>query len=1292
FTADGWFNTGDLGFLSGGALTITGREKDVIILGGSNYYSHDLESVVEAIAGVEVSFTAACGVRGPEDDTEQLAIFFHSSTPAASENPVAEKQTVELISQIRTRLVNHIGVSPTYVIPVSQSEIPKTSIGKIQRSQLVQRFAAGEFESQIKQVIAAFKATASRKTPADLVQAISTIWQSVLQLDSRIEPVATDDNFFDLGGTSLKLMQVLSQLQNQINPTLKAVTLFQYPTIASLAEHLQQTDSEETPLKLRAGLSTPSDRHLGPSLSTDIAIIGMAGRFPGAPDLTAFWQNLQNGVESITFFTDEELLDAGVDPTLLQNPNYVKASPTLQNIDHFDADFFGYSPKEAQLMDPQHRLLLECAWESLETAGYDPLTYPGAIGLYAGATLNTYLLNHVYPNRHTLDPNESLDVFNLSSFGGFQVSIANDKDYLTTRVSYKLNLRGPSINVQTACSTSLVSIHLAAQSLLQGECDIALAGGVSVETPQKSGYLYQDGMILSADGHCRAFDNSSRGTLFGSGVGLVVLKRLDAALADKDFIHAVIKGSAVGNDGGQKVGYLAPLSEGQARVTAEALTLAGTPANTIGYVEAHGTGTQLGDPIEIAALTQAFRRSPEHISTYEKQFCPIGSVKTNVGHLNIASGVVGFIKTALAVHYGKIPPSLHFDEPNAQIDFTNSPFYVNTQLVDWPQKETPRRAGINALGIGGTNVHMVLEQAPAQSVPDQKPSIEIFTLSAKSEAALRSLAQQYISLLSEKPDISLADICFTLGVGRSHFPHRLALVTTSTDNLLTQLQHWLKAAPPVPNTRSKLAFLFTGQGGQSPHMGRDLYNTQPIFHSALHRCAERLKAFDIDLLAILFPTDSEEKSIHQTAHTQPVLFAFEYALAQLWLSWGIQPAAVLGHSLGEYVAACIANVFSLEDGLKLVAQRGRLMQSLPETGTMLQVVASTETIKDILGDNAELSIAAVNASQNTVVSGSHQEIARLTHKLIAQNIPHKRLKVSHAFHSKLMAPMLADFRQVAESITYRPATIDIISNLTGEITDVATADHWVKHICEPVLFTKSIETLARKDITTYLECGPRPVLSALGQETLPGEDYAWLPSLQPKQADTQQILKSLARLYTQGHTIDWQAVYQHSDCHRLPLPTYPFERSRHWIEAPTRQNTPLSPPKPNTHPLLGQIIPTPLKQILFQQTISQTQPSFLQGHQVQGQTLLPGAAFFEMAIAAANHTLKTTAVHLNNVSIPKALTLPSQPTTLQTILTPTSTGHKFEIFSQSESSEPWILHCEGTFQASHDAHPEPIDL
>jgi myxalamid-type polyketide synthase MxaB len=1263
FTTDGWFDTGDLGFLKAGRLTLTGRQKEQIVINGVNYYNHEIEAAIEQLEGIERSFTAACAVRRAEDATEQLVIFF---VPAVQNGLQSQSNLVHLIKTMRRQVMQAIGMAPHVVLPVTPAEIPKTNLGKIQRSQLAQQFAAGEFDALIQRL---HQHLATAPEPQNQIERqIAQIWQEVLRLSA----VSIRDNFFELGGTSLLLMQVLQRLQ-QAGYQLSAVTLFQYPTIAALARHLQRAEQPSR-------LERPTQRRAAEN--SDIAVIGMSCRFPGANTIQQFWQNLCDGVESIRFFSDAEVLASGVDPELVRRADYVKASPILNcDITAFDAEFFGYSPREASLLDPQQRLLLECAWESLEDAGYDPLTYTGAIGLYAGASMNTYLLNQVYPNRHQLDENDSLRVLTLSSMGGFQMTTANDKDYLTTRISYKLNLTGPSVNVQTACSTSLVTVHLARQSLLNGECDMALAGGVSVHVPQKVGHLYQDGMILSPDGHCRAFDARAAGTIFGSGAGLVVLKRLDQAITDGDRIYAVIKGSAIGNDGSEKVGYFAPQSAGQARVTAEALAVGGVEPASIGYVEAHGTGTALGDPIELAGLTQAFGS--------DQPACPIGSVKTNVGHLNIASGIAGLIKTVLCLHHQTIPPSLHFETPNPQIDFANSRFYVNTQLQEW-QSESSRRASVNSLGIGGTNAHIVLEEAPVlRADPDlrnsyiHKPTHYLFTLSAKSRRALRQLVKQYIEYLESQPDVALADVCFTASAGRAHFQHRLALVATSLAELRQSLTEWTVSNTvsnsdhviPAQIATPSVAFMFTGQGSQYAGMGQELYHSSPVFRAAIDRCNAILQP---DLGQSILTVIEQVDQLNQTRYTQPALFAIEYALAQLWMSWGVRPSAVIGHSIGEYVAACIAEVFSLEDALKLVAARGRLIQALPP-GMMVAVMADLYTVKSLVANyEDEISIAAINGKENTVISGSTIAVQQAVADFQAQGYKTTALPVSHAFHSSLLTPILAEFAQIANQIEYNLPQIELISNLTGitATTTIATPEYWCDHLRQPVRFADGIATLHQAGYDLLIECGPKPTLLNLIEGMREAESkatFVLLPSLHPNQANWQTLCHSLAQLYIQNISIHWRSFYDLAK--RISLPTYPFQRQRYWLDAPSL--APLTVTR-SVHPLLGEKIRAPIQETLFQAQLSAATPSFLQDHRVQQRIVFPAAAFIEMALAAGKTVFKTTAVSLEQITIPRALILSDQCQTVQLIINKTN----FQIYSLADAdAEDWTLHCSGQIHA-----------
>ncbi|MEH2349574.1 MAG: SDR family oxidoreductase [Nostoc sp.] len=883
----------------------------------------------------------------------------------------------------------------------------------------------------------------------------------------------------------------------------------------------------------------------------EIAIIGLSGCFPKAQNIEQFWQNLRNGVESIHCFTEQELKDLGVDAAVIADPNYVKAQGVVEGIDLFDASFFGISPREAEIMEPSMRFFLEYAWTALENAGYSCEAYNQPIGVYAGTNFGSYLLN-IYSN---------YDI--VTSVGEKQIEKGISPAYVTTLASYKLNLQGPSYGVQTTCSSSLVALHLACQSLLSGECDIALAGGVSIS--EAVGYMYQQEGIESPDGHCRAFDAKARGTVRGRGLGIVVLKRLEEVIADGDCIHAVIKGSAINNDGANKVSYTAPSIYGQAKVIRAAQVMAEVEPETITYIEAHGTGTTLGDPVEVAALTQAFRAK-----TQKKGFCAIGSVKTNIGHLDEAAGIAGLIKTVFALKNKQIPPSLNFEEPNPQIDFTNSPFYVNNTLSEWKTNGIPRRAGVSSFGFGGTNAHVILEEAPEAKPSSSSRTWQLLLLSAKTSTALETATENLADYFQKHPDLNLADVAHTLQQGRWTFNHRRMVVCQDQEDALIALQDSQRAFTQYqePCNRS-VVFMFSGQGTQYVNMGRELYESETVFREQVDYCCELLKPLlDVDLRTILYPSEEQvltaTQKLQQTAITQPALFVIEYAVAKLWMAWGVQPESMIGHSIGEYVAATIAGVFSVEDGLAIAVTRGKLMQQMP-SGAMLSVQLPEQELQQLL--EKEISLAASNTPSSCVVSGSEEAIEQLQQKLQQKGVSHRRLRTSHAFHSRMMEPIIETFTRSLQKVKLNPPKIPFVSNVSGTwitATEATDPNYWAKHLRQPVRFTQGISELLKQPERILLEVGPGRTLSSLAKQHQTDELIA-LTSIrhpQEQQSDVAFLLDTLGRLWLLGVKIDWQSFYANEKRHRIPLPTYPFERQRYWIEV--NRNAALAMMSPKT--------------------------------------------------------------------------------------------------------------------------------
>lgn len=919
-------------------------------------------------------------------------------------------------------------------------------------------------------------------------------------------------------------------------------------------------------------------------LQNAVAIIGVAGRFPGAENVEQFWQNLCAGRESIQSIPERELEDR-LSPADRSQGKYVAARGLLENVDLFDAEFFHFLPREAELTDPQQRLLIECAWNAFEDAGYDPAKIAGNVGVFAGSSINTYLLLQLASSsKFRAEFTRSYQV------GSFPALVGNGHDFLATRISYKLNLRGPAMTVQSACSTSLLAVAQAWQSLMNYQSDLALAGAASISFPQRRGYFYQEGGMVSPDGHCRPFDRSAMGTVFGAGAGMVLLKRAEDAVADGDHIYALLLGAGVNNDGGEKIGYAAPSSRGQAEAVTLAYAVAGVDPSSIGYVECHGTGTPLGDPIEVSALAQAFAYGQPR-----KAPCVISSVKGNIGHIDVAAGMAGIIKAALSLEREKIPGTLHYRQPNPQLELEQKPFVISSELREWPRKsgsdQNVRRAGVSAFGVGGTNVHLVLEEAPKPVAAPSSRSRQLLCLSAQSPAALEAQCRQLAQHLeSSDQEISLSDTAYTLAVGRRHFPHRLFVAAETCAQAAIQLgkSAEIRNRTLAPEEKPRVVMLFPGQGSQYPGMGHDLYATEPVYREVVDDCCQRLKSLaGIDLLPVLYPEISDTndtaarqkavETLEQTRYAQSALFVTSYALAKLWMHWGVQPDCMVGHSVGEIIAACLAGVFSLDDALLFVARRGESMQAMP-AGTMLAVKMESQQLQNLLP--SAVSIAAINAPKLTVVSGPTEAIASLETQLERDQVVTRRLRTSHAFHSAMVEPVIEPLLHLLGKMKLQKPAIRIVSTITGEAMtpeQATSAKYWARHCRVPVNFSAAARLLCDENYEVYLEVGAGETLTTLLRQhlsrTVSSAVVSSIPPADSQKSAWEVLASSAGTLWTRGIPVDWRTYYAGEQRRRVSLPTYPFERKRYWVEV-TENSEPAS--NGNSLPQSGKMIVTSL--------------------------------------------------------------------------------------------------------------------
>ncbi|WP_394827348.1 amino acid adenylation domain-containing protein [Pendulispora albinea] len=1314
-TGERIYRTGDLGrYLPDGSIEFLGRVDFQLSIRGQRIEPGEIEAALLLEPSVRAAVVGAVG----EHHDKKLVAYVVAADPGAGID----------VPRLREFLARKL---PEHMVPAViriLDALPLTANAKVDRR------ALPSLDEAVGAVVRG--APSSVRAPGaearSIEERVGTIVQQVLGL-AEVHP---DRNFFELGANSIHLVQLHAKLGEAFGIKIPLVELFGNPTVRFLAQHvgsrtkaslppeqkqneakLAPRSGEGRPTELAtrsgegraAGLAPRSDdaRPMESALPAgddrDIAIIGMSCRMPGAPNVERFWENLVGGVESITTFTDEELLAAGVSPSSFADPDYVRASAVLEDYDQFDAGFFSLSEREARKLDPQQRLFLECAWEALESAGYRTADCGETTGVYAGKSVSHYR----YPYPDLTKPIEF-----------FQDLVSQDKDFLATQVSYKLDLRGPSVNVHTACSTSLVAILQATEALLQGSCDMALAGGVALKVPHRVGYRYEEGSVFSKDGHCRPFDAKASGTIPGSGVGVLVLKRLRNALADGDTVLAVIKGGAINNDGHRKVGFMAPGVDGQAAVIAKAHRTAGVDAPSISYIEAHGTGTAIGDPIEAAALARVFGRSSAPGS------CAVGSVKSNIGHLDSAAGVASVIKVVLALQHRTLPPSLNFQALNPQVDFEGTPFYVVHQPTPWTSAGAPRRAGISSFGIGGTNAHLVLEEAPEPARPlhashaphaphayhdadHPERSHHVLALSARSDAALRQLAGRYRERL-EEPGASLPDICFSANTGRAAFEHRLGVIAPDPLRAAELLGAAERGEEHIALVRAqtdakrapKVAFLFSGQGSKMVGAARELYETHPGFRRRIDGFDALLRDhWDRSLISVLYPEPGQHPPIDQLDYAQPALFALEYALAELWISWGIVPDALVGHSTGELAAACIAGVFSVEDGLKLVAHRGRLLHQLAPPGSNIAVFAPEADLRRMADEGGwEIFIASINGPDNHVVSGRPEIIDAYARALEKSGLKVRRLNIARAAHSALMDPVLPELLAVASTISFSRPAIRLVSGMTGEaITDeVATPEYWCRQLRRTVRFGDCVSTLHRDGVQVFVEIGPEATLLGMAARCVPENYGTFVPSARPDDGGWQQLAESAAQLFVRGLPLDWAAFDAGYRRTKVPVPTYPFQRQRYWEEnAGLQRATGVATSLRAGHPLLGVSLGLSVLasgDIVFESTLGPGEPAFVAHHRLEGVPTLPATAFAEMALAAGAHVFGSTALVVRDLALLSAMSFPGD--TKRTVQCAVSRAGAAElairIFSRpaGDVEGAWTLHATAAM-APHDAGDTP---